>query len=100
LEGPFQSPRGLEAILRDQIERQAILRLKGSCNSLAKGPSPEIQAVGPRLEVLVEGRYPQAGVRPAQLRTMSCRVLDWLPLGCSSIELSWKLALLASAQNS
>jgi cobalamin biosynthesis protein CobW len=65
LEGDFDRIR-LEAVLRDQIERQAILRLKGWVQQPGKSRPLQIQAVGPRLDCWYEARPEQGGgARPA-----------------------------------
>ncbi|APD49606.1 cobalamin biosynthesis protein CobW [Synechococcus sp. CS-602] len=98
LEGRFNRQR-LEAILRDQIERQAILRLKGSLQQPGKVRPLQIQAVGPRLECWYEA-HPQAGVRPAQPATIELPVLELVALGLQLDRAVLETALLASAQNS
>ena len=49
LEGPVDR-QGLERLLRDQIDRQNFLRLKGRAWLVGKAQPLQIQAVGPRLE--------------------------------------------------
>jgi cobalamin biosynthesis protein CobW len=60
LEGDFDRIR-LEAVLRDQIERQAILRLKGWLQQAGKSRPLQIQAVGPRLDCWYEAQPEQGG---------------------------------------
>ena len=49
LEGPVDR-QGLERLLRNQIDRQSFLRLKGRAWLVGKAQPLQIQAVGPRLE--------------------------------------------------
>ncbi|MCP9771028.1 cobalamin biosynthesis protein CobW [Synechococcus sp. Tobar12-5m-g] len=66
LEGDFDRSR-LEAVLREQIERQAILRLKGWLQQPGKSRPLQIQAVGLRLDCWYEAQPEQVGggARPA-----------------------------------
>ncbi|NQV09617.1 MAG: cobalamin biosynthesis protein CobW [Cyanobacteria bacterium] len=97
LEGRFDRQR-LEAVLRDQIERQAILRLKGWLQQPGKARPLQIQAVGPRLECWYEA-HPEAGGRPAELAAIERPELELVALGLKLDRAALETALLAGAQN-
>ncbi len=74
LEGPIDRIE-LERVLREQLRRQGILRLKGWLRQPHKPLPLQIQAVGPRLECW----YEDNGVSPVEPRTEA--VLELVVLG-------------------